>query len=222
MFVLQFPGKLAARNVTEKNKGNILGFHGPWNQILSNRYSGSLGTQPAKCVRPQWRPRPLSRHWWSAGQGAGASSLEDRWGLGIDRLQNQRDEAIRCPPWSCRRCMESWPHWFGDSFGYCTREGVFLSDKSMSLPSTFSELEKKKAYTALLQCRTFLCRKKSGPQRKDFGGRYGFPGFHRDFVFTTDLESFLWGQKSSPNDFSLVVVVYVFFFSVRSVFLEPL
>ena len=36
---------------------------------------------------------------------------------------------------------------------------------------------KKKAYTALLQCRTFLCRKKWGPQRKDFGGGYGFPVF---------------------------------------------
>ena len=37
---------------------------------------------------------------------------------------------------------------------------------------------RKKAYTALLQCRTFLRLKKNGvPQRKDFGGRYGFPGF---------------------------------------------
>ena len=49
---------------------------------------------------------------------------------------------------------------------------------------------KKKAYTALLQCRTFLCRKKWGPQRKDFGGGHGFPGFYRVFVSTTGLESF--------------------------------
>ena len=49
---------------------------------------------------------------------------------------------------------------------------------------------KKKPYTALLQCRTFLCRKKWGPQRKNFGGGYGFPGFHRVFVSTTGLESF--------------------------------
>ena len=35
----------------------------------------------------------------------------------------------------------------------------------------------KQAYTALLQCRTFLSRKKWGPQRKDFGGRCGFPVF---------------------------------------------
>ena len=40
---------------------------------------------------------------------------------------------------------------------------------------------KKKAYTALLHCRTFLCRKKWGPQRKDFGGGYGFPGFSGGF-----------------------------------------
>ena len=53
----------------------------------------------------------------------------------------------------------------------------------------------KKAYTALLQCRTFLCRKKWGPLRNDFGGRCGLPGFHRVFVSTTGV----------------VVVVYVFF-----------
>ena len=46
----------------------------------------------------------------------------------------------------------------------------------------------KKACTALLQCRTFLCPKKWRPQRKDFGARYGFPGFHRVFVSTTNLE----------------------------------
>ena len=35
-----------------------------------------------------------------------------------------------------------------------------------------------------------LCREKWGPQRKDFGGGYGFPGFYRVFVSTTGLESF--------------------------------
>ena len=49
---------------------------------------------------------------------------------------------------------------------------------------------KKKPYTALLQCGTFLCRKKWGPQRRDFGGGYVFPGFFRVFVSTTGLESF--------------------------------
>ena len=51
---------------------------------------------------------------------------------------------------------------------------------------------------------TFLRRKNWGPQRKDFGGRYGFPGFVGVFVSTTGLESFffrLWGEKCSPNDF---------------------
>ena len=61
---------------------------------------------------------------------------------------------------------------------------------------------KKKAYTALLQCRTFLCRKKWGPQRKDFGGRYGFPGFHRVFVSTTDLESFSLRPEKFSKRFS--------------------
>ena len=62
--------------------------------------------------------------------------------------------------------------------------------------------EKKKAYTALLQCRTFPCQKKWGLQRKDFGGRYGFPGFHRVFVSTTDLESFSLRPEKSPKRFS--------------------
>ena len=50
---------------------------------------------------------------------------------------------------------------------------------------------KKKAYTALLQRGAFSLQKKNrGPQRKDFGGRYGFPWFYRAFVSTTGLESF--------------------------------
>ena len=76
---------------------------------------------------------------------------------------------------------------------------------------------KKKAYTTLLQRRTFLCRKK-------------FPknGGHRGKISVVDMVSlvsigflypppawkvFLLGQKSSPKDFLSVVVVYVFFFS---------
>ena len=61
---------------------------------------------------------------------------------------------------------------------------------------------KKKAYAALLQRRTFLCRKKWGPQRKDFGGRYGFPGFYRVFVSTTGLESFSFRPEKFPKRFS--------------------
>ena len=70
---------------------------------------------------------------------------------------------------------------------------------------------KKKAYTALLQCRTFLCRKN---------------GVHRGRISVVDMvflvfigfwypppawKVFLFGQKSSPNDFLSVVVVYAFF-----------
>ena len=75
---------------------------------------------------------------------------------------------------------------------------------------------KKKAYTALLQWGILLCPQKWGPQRKDFGGRYGFPGFHRVFVSTTSRESCLWGQKSSPNYFLSVVVVYALVFSAKA------
>ena len=55
--------------------------------------------------------------------------------------------------------------------------------------------------------RNFLCRKKWGPQRKDFGGRYailmGFPGFYRVFVSTTGLESFLLRPEKVSKRFSL-------------------
>ena len=54
---------------------------------------------------------------------------------------------------------------------------------------------------------------KRGPQRKDFGGGYGFPDFYRVFVPTTGLESFSLRPESSPKDFLSVVVVYAFFFS---------
>ena len=74
---------------------------------------------------------------------------------------------------------------------------------------------KKKAYTALLQCRTFLCRKKWGPQRKDFGGRCGFPGLHRVFVSITDPEGFSLRPGKYPKDFLSMVVVYVFSSLVR-------
>ena len=82
--------------------------------------------------------------------------------------------------------------------------------------SAILQARKKKAYTALLQCRTFRCRKKRGPQRKDFGGRYGFPGFYRVFVSTTGLESFSFSPEKFPKDFLSVVVVYAFFFSVQA------
>ena len=44
-------------------------------------------------------------------------------------------------------------------------------------------------FTALPRWGTFLCRKKWGPQRNNFGGRYGFPSFYRVFIFTIVLES---------------------------------
>ena len=62
---------------------------------------------------------------------------------------------------------------------------------------------KKKAYTALLQYRTFLCWKKWGPQSKEFSGRYACPGFYRVFVSTTGLESFSWKPEKFSKRISL-------------------
>ena len=50
----------------------------------------------------------------------------------------------------------------------------FFVDICRSQSSSQIRSGKKKAYTALLQGGTFLCRKKWEPQRQDFGGRYGF------------------------------------------------
>ena len=42
----------------------------------------------------------------------------------------------------------------------------------------------------------FSLPKKWGPQRKDFGGGYGFPGFYRHiFVSTTGLERFFFEAR---------------------------
>ena len=46
------------------------------------------------------------------------------------------------------------------------------------------------------------------PQRKDFGGRYGSFGFYRFLYRPPAWMFFLGGQKSSPKDFPLVVVVW--------------
>ena len=73
-----------------------------------------------------------------------------------------------------------------------------------------------KAYTALLQWGTCLCRKKWGPQRKDFGGRYGLLGFQRAFVSTTGLESFTLQPEKFPKRFSFGGGRVRFFFSVMT------
>ena len=60
----------------------------------------------------------------------------------------------------------------------------------------FFLLGKRKHTPPCSSAELFFAEKKNGPQRKDFGGGYGFPGFHWDFVSTTDLDSFsLWPEK---------------------------
>ena len=63
------------------------------------------------------------------------------------------------------------------------------------------KLGKKKAYTALLQCRTFPLPKKWGPQRKDFGGGYGFLVLIGILYPPLTWKVCLWGQKSSQMIF---------------------
>ena len=62
---------------------------------------------------------------------------------------------------------------------------------------------KKKAYTALLQCRTFLCRKKNGSHSGKISVvDMAFPGSYRVFVSTTGLESFSLRPEKFSKRFS--------------------
>ena len=75
---------------------------------------------------------------------------------------------------------------------------------------------KKKAYTALLQCRTFLCPQKNGGRRGKISAvDMVFLVFRGTLYPPLTWKVFLWGQISSPKDFLSVVVVYAFIFSAR-------
>ena len=60
----------------------------------------------------------------------------------------------------------------------------------------------------------FFAEKKWGPQRKDFGGRYGFSGFLGFFVSSTGLESFSLRPEKVSKRFSFGGGSVCFFFSV--------
>ena len=68
-----------------------------------------------------------------------------------------------------------------------------MSDARLLLTKNHSDLNfslgKRKHTPPCSSEELIFAEKKWGPQRKDFGGRYGFPGFHRVFVSTTGLES---------------------------------
>ena len=68
--------------------------------------------------------------------------------------------------------------------------------------SVILSLGKEKHTPPCSNAELFFAEKKRGPQRKDFGGRYGFPGFHRVFVSTTNLESFSSRPEKFPKRFS--------------------
>ena len=65
----------------------------------------------------------------------------------------------------------------------------------------FSFLGKRKHTTPCSSAELFFA-KKVGPQRQDFGGRYGFLGFYRVFASTTGLESFALRPEKFPKWFS--------------------
>ena len=98
------------------------------------------------------------------------------------------------------------PRNFGYSYSFGARgcvEATTIGDKKITnrtfIPDDLFYMGKKKkgfkAYTALLQRGTF----NREPQRKDFGGRYGYPGSYRVFVSTTGLECFPLRPEKFPK-----------------------
>ena len=82
-------------------------------------------------------------------------------------------------PETSAKVIISWKDCLGiiflDNLISLTSKNVLIIDFAViSILRLSALIWEKQASTALLQCRTFLCRKRWGPQRKDFGGRYGF------------------------------------------------
>ena len=97
-----------------------------------------------------------------------------------------------------------------NEFGKSLQSASVLSKRKHTPPCSSEELpfaEKKK-------------RKKGGPQRKDFAGRYGFLGFFWVFVSTTGLESFSLRPEKFPKRMSFGGG-RVRFFSSLSVSVSP-
>ena len=65
------------------------------------------------------------------------------------------------------------------------------------------KLGKRKHTPPCSSAHLFFAEKKWGPQRKNFGGRYGCLGFCRVFVSTTGLDSFSLRPEKFPKWFSL-------------------
>ena len=61
-------------------------------------------------------------------------------------------------------------------------------------------LRKRKHTPPCSSAELFFAERKWGLQRKDFGGRYGFPGFNR--IFVSFLESFSFRPEKFPKRFS--------------------
>ena len=77
--------------------------------------------------------------------------------------------------------LQSW-------FGIATGNRIVLGKRKHTPPCSSAEL--------------VFARKIWGTQKKDFGGRYGCPSFHRAFVSTTGLESFSLRPEKFPKIFS--------------------
>ena len=65
-----------------------------------------------------------------------------------------------------------------------------------------SDREKESIHRLAPMQNFFFADKNGLLQRKDFGGRYGFPGFYRVFVSTTGLDSSSLRPEKFPKRFS--------------------
>ena len=82
----------------------------------------------------------------------------------------------------------------------------FSQDSSSLAQNSVSPLRlflgKRKHTPPCSSAELFFAEKKWGPQRKDFGGGHGLPGFYRVFVSTTGLESFSLRPEKFSKRFS--------------------
>ena len=149
---------------------------------------------PGVPQKGKWGPARWTQKWsWS---WLGRPLIKPRyailklWSPSIAREPSQGQHELR---------YTLWPHLFG------------LPAEQNDECLLTSTLEKK-ARTALPQWTPLFFAEKWGPQRKDFGDRYGFPGFIGFLHLPPAWKVFLWGQKSSLKHFLSVVLVYAFAF----------
>ena len=104
----------------------------------------------------------------------------------------------------------------------CRNEVKMFKNVVTILRKSVNVLGKRKHTPPCSSAELFFAEKKWGPQSKDFGGGYGFPGLYLVFVFTTGLDIFSLRPEKFPKWFSFGGGrVRFFLFCFRSGRIDP-